>query len=218
MDSFCVITLLMQAYCASLRVAAQAKVPAQRNRGAGLALIAVVPVKASMAPLVATFLKTGLVFFGGGFVLVPVLHHRLVSELGWLTPQQFLDGVAISNLTPGPIAVLATFAGYRVAGAAGALAATAALFAPATVLMLALCRGYSRFRDDDRARRFLSGVNPAISGLILSTALILASSALVSWRGCVLFGLSLLLLAGLRWRPAFVLATGAAAGYFGLLP
>jgi hypothetical protein len=62
-----------------------------------------------------TFLKTGLVFFGGGFVLIPVLHHRLVTELGWLSPREFLDGVAISNLTPGPIAVLATFAGYHVA-------------------------------------------------------------------------------------------------------
>lgn len=134
-----------------------------------------------------------------------------------MTPQQFLDGVAISNLTPGPIAVLATFAGYKVGGTAGALAATAALFAPATVLMLVISRQYLRLRDDNRARRFLSGVNPAIAGLILSAALILGRGTLVSWRGCSLFGVSLLLLARFRWHPAFVLAIGAAAGYAGVL-
>jgi chromate transporter len=81
------------------------------------------PILSPISNLAATFLKIGAVFFGGGFVLVPVLHHRLVTELGWLSPKEFLDGVAISNLTPGPIAVLATFAGYHVAGFAGALRA-----------------------------------------------------------------------------------------------
>jgi len=165
----------------------------------------------------ATFFKIGLVFFGGGFVLLPVLHNRLVTQLGWLKPQEFLDGVAISNLTPGPIAVLATFAGFHMAGTIGALAATAALFAPGIVLMLAISRQYGRLRDDQRAQRFLAGVNPAVAGLILSAALVLGRSALVSWQGFALFALSFCLLAGLRWHPAFVLAIGAAAGYFGLL-
>jgi chromate transporter len=171
-----------------------------------------------LSKLIATFFKIGLVFFGGGFVLVPVLHNRLVTQLGWLKPQEFLDGVAISNLTPGPIAVLATFAGFHMAGAIGALAATAALFAPGMVLMLVISRQYGRIRDDHRAQRFLAGVNPAVAGLILSAALVLGRSALVSWHGYALFALSFYLLAGLRWHPAFILAVGAAAGYFGLLP
>src|ERR1035437_3088288 len=99
-----------------------------------------------------TFLKTGLVFFGGGFVLVPTLHHRLVTELGWLSPREFLDGVAISNLTPGPIAVLATFAGDHIAGVAGALVATTALLAPAIGLMWLVSGQYERYRNDPRAR------------------------------------------------------------------
>jgi chromate transporter len=179
-----------------------------------LAFFAAAPVSL----LIATFFKIGLVFFGGGFVLVPVLHDRLVTQLGWLNPQEFLDGVAISNLTPGPIAVLATFAGFHLAGTAGALAATVALFAPGMMLMLALCHQYGRFRDDRRAQRFLAGVNPAVAGLILSAALLLGRSALVSWHGYALFALSFSLLAGLRWHPAFLLVIGAAAGYFGLLP
>jgi len=98
-----------------------------------LAFFRAVPVTV----LITTFFKIGLVFFGGGFVLVPVLHNRLVTQLGWLKPQEFLDGVAISNLTPGPIAVLATFAGFTWP-AQPRLAATVALFAPGIMLMLAI--------------------------------------------------------------------------------
>jgi chromate transporter len=186
--------------------------------------VAVLAIPATLGPvsllgtIATTFLKTGLVFFGGGFVLVPVLHHRLVTQLGWLNPREFLDGVAISNLTPGPIAVLATFAGFRVAGVAGALVATAALLAPAMGLMWLISAQYERYCHDDRAQRFLAGVNPAVTGLILSAAVLLWGSAIGSWRGWLLCGVSLLLLAKFRWHPAFVLAIGAVAGYAGVLP
>jgi chromate transporter len=185
---------------------------------------AMVAIPVAIGPLslygsiATTFLKMGLVFFGGGFALVPVLHHRLVTQLGWLNPREFLDGVAISNLTPGPIAVLATFAGYRIAGVAGALLATAALLAPAMALMWLMSGQYERYRGDDRAQRFLAGVNPAVTGLILSAAVLLQSTAIGSWRGGIFCGLCLLLLRGFRWHPAFVLAIGAAAGYAGVLP
>jgi chromate transporter len=165
--------------------------------------------------LSATFLKIGFVFFGGGFVLIPLLRDRLVTQLGWLTPQQFLDGVAISNLTPGPIAVLATFAGYHMAGVAGGLLSTAALFAPAAVLMLAIGRGYGRYKDDERVQRILGAINPAVAGLVLSAAVLLGRGALVSWRGWMLFAASLILL---RWPPVVALAVGAAVGYFGFVP
>jgi chromate transporter len=194
----------------------------QPEKAAGSGAVNLMPFAffgaAPVSVLITTFFKIGLVFFGGGFVLVPVLHNRLVTQLGWLKPQEFLDGVAISNLTPGPIAVLATFAGFHLAGTTGALAATVALFAPGITLMLAISHQYGRFRDDHRAQRFLAGVNPAVAGLILSAALVLGRSALVSWHGYALLALSFSLLARLRWHPASVLAIGAAAGYFGLLP
>jgi chromate transporter len=171
-----------------------------------------------LGPLAISFLRMGVVFFGGGFALVPVLHHRLVTELGWLNTREFLDGVAISNLTPGPIAVLATFAGYRVAGVAGGLVATAALMAPAIGLMWLISGQYARYRRRPAAERFLAGVNPAVTGLVCSAAVLLGGSAIVSWRGWILAVTSLLLLRKFHWHPAFVLAVGAATGYAGLLP
>ena len=194
------------------------------NPGPPARTLAAVAIPATIGPLsllgstAMVFLKMGLVFFGGGFVLVPVLHHRLVTQLGWLNPREFLDGVAISNLTPGPIAVLATFAGYHVAGVAGALVATAALMAPAMGLMWLMSGQYERYRGDPRVQRFLSGVNPAVTGLILSAAVLLEGSAIGSWRGWILCGVSLLLLRKFRWHPAFVLAIGSVAGYAGVLP
>ena len=185
---------------------------------AAIAIPAAIGPLSLLATTAMTFLKMGLVFFGGGFALVPVLHHRLVTELRWLNPREFLDGVAISNLTPGPIAVLATFAGYHVAGVAGALVATAALMAPAMGLMWVMSGQYQRYRGDPRAERFLAGVNPAVTGLILSAAVLLEGSAIGSWRGWILCGASLLLLRKFRWHPAFVLAIGSVAGYAGMLP
>src|ERR1035437_9886418 len=194
------------------------------NPGPPARTLAAVAIPATIGPLsllgstAMVFLKMGLVFFGGGFVLVPVLHHRLVTQLGWLNPREFLDGVAISNLTPGPIAVLATFAGYHVAGVAGALLSTGALLAPAMGLMWLMSGQYERYRGDPRVQRFLSGVNPAVTGLILSAAVLLEGSAIGSWRGWILCGVSLLLLRKFRWHAAFVLAVGSVAGYAGVLP
>jgi chromate transporter len=181
-------------------------------------LLITLPVLTGLPLLFTTFFQIGMIFFGGGFILIPVLHNRLVSQLGWLKPQEFLDGLAISNLAPGPIALIATFAGYRVGGPPGALLATVALFGPGILLMLAISHEYQRFRGDERTQRILAGINPAMAGLILSAAPLLGRSALVSSRGYALFALSLALLAGFRWHPAFVLIIGAASGYFGLLP
>jgi len=222
---FNAVWVLIVAGAAAFLLPVKSSLPTQPRRpgkaaGSGTLSLVLLPVfaLAPISQLVITFFKIGLVFFGGGFVLVPVLHHKLVTQLGRLKPQEFLDGVAISNLTPGPIAVLATFAGFHMAGITGALAATVALFTPGVVLMLVISRQYSRFRDDQRAQRFLAGVNPAVVGLVVSAAFVLGRSALVSWHGYALLAVSFCLLAALRWPPVFTLGIGAAAGYFGLLP
>ena len=176
------------------------------------------PPGVSLATLSLAFLKVGMAFFGGGFVLVPILHQRLVEQLHWLNPQEFLDGVAISNLTPGPIAVLATFAGFHLQGIPGALLATAALFTPALVLMLAICIGYERLKDSSRAQDFLSGVSPAVAGLVASAALLLWHSAIPSWRALFLAALALVLLVRFKWHPAFVLALGAVMAAARIVP
>lgn len=171
----------------------------------------------SLAGLAWTFLKVGFVFFGGGFVLVPILHQTLVEGLHWLTAREFLDGVAISNLTPGPIAVLATFAGYRVQGILGALVATLALFLPALALMSLLSHFYRRLKDLRPAQNLLAGLSPVVVGLIAGAAVLLAPGALHGAGGVALSLLALVLLVRFQWHPAFVLGLGALAGGLGLV-
>ncbi|GAB4340385.1 MAG: chromate transporter [Leptolyngbyaceae cyanobacterium] len=171
-------------------------------------------VTVGLSTLAIVFFKVGLVFFGGGFVLIPVLHQQLVTQLGWLTAREFINGVAISQLTPGPMAVLATFTGYRVAGIPGALVATVALFLPATLLMWGISHFYQQLRQVTAVKDFLAGVNPAVVGLILAAAIALAPGALHWDRplSLVLGAIALLLLTRFKWHPAFVLAIGALTG------
>lgn len=123
-----------------------------------------------MLTLAWTYLKIGLIFFGGGYVLIPLLQHLLVEQYRWLTLREFLDGVAISQLTPGPLAMLATFTGVRVAGFSGGLVATVCIFLPCVVLMLLVGKYYARLKEIDLIRTTLDGVLPAVVGLVASAA------------------------------------------------
>jgi hypothetical protein len=149
-----------------------------------------------------------------GWTLVPTQY----SDGGYTGANIERPGVKQCNLTPGPIAVLATFAGYHLAGFPGALVATAALMTPAVLLMLAITHQYERFRHDRRAQGLLSGLNPAITGLILSTAIVLGGGVLTSWQRWLFGAACLLILRRLHWPPVILLGIGAIAGYAGLLP
>ena len=182
--------------------------------------IALLPVAGSATVGVLSvawvFLKIGFVFFGGGFVLVPILQQKL-EALGWLTQREFIDGVAISNLTPGPIAVLATFTGFHLHGVTGALVATLALFAPALVLMTFMSREYSRLKDMQYFKDFMGGVTPAVVGLVAGAAVLLAPGILHGLAAWGLLTAALFLLAWLQWHPAWVLAIGAGLGAVGVV-
>lgn len=172
---------------------------------------------ATLPELIFNFFKTGFVFFGGGFVLVPVLHQEQVLQLKWLTEREFIDGVAISNLTPGPIAVLATFAGYKVYGVFGAIISTTALFLPGVILMLLLTKGYDLLKDAKLFQYFLSGVTPAVIGLVVNAAIKLAPTSFTNPASYIIFVFSLPLLIRFKWHPAFVLAIGAILGMLGVV-
>ena len=76
------------------------------------------------------FLKIGVISFGGGYAMIPILQWDMVDHLGWLTLQQFLDGILLGFVTPGPIIILATLVGYWVHGLLGAVVATVSIFLP----------------------------------------------------------------------------------------
>ena len=147
---------------------------------------------------------------------MPILQQKL-EALGWLTTREFIDGVAISNLTPGPIAVLATFAGFRLHGVQGALVATLALFAPALILMTFLSHEYSRLKEGTRVQDFLAGVTPAVVGMVVSAAVLLGPGGLHGLAGWIIMSMALFLFVRLQFHPAIVLAIGAVLGAIGIV-
>lgn len=168
---------------------------------------------AGLAAIGWTFLKIGCVFFGGGFVLVPLMQRYMVNNLHWLTNREFLDGVAMSQITPGPIAILSTFSGYRMAGIPGGLVATMGLYIPSIVLMLFLSHYYKQLRHLYTVQDFLGGVVPAVVGLVVAAVIILAPGNIHLHKpiGLLLAGLAFWLFLR-KWHPAYVLGIGAAAG------
>ena len=121
------------------------------------------------------FLKVGAILYGSGYVLIALLR-TLVSPLGWLTERQLLDSIAAGQVTPGPVLTTATFIGYVLAGPAGAVVATVAIFLPAFVFVSVLEPLLHRFGPSPRTRRFLDIVNATAIGLMASVTIQLAGN------------------------------------------
>jgi chromate transporter len=167
-------------------------------------------INTSLVGILLAFLKYGAVSFGSGYVLFAFLHADVVDAFHWLTTQQLLDAIALSQATPGPVFTVATFIGFLVAGVAGALVATIGIFLPGFVLVPFLERIVRLVNDRPWARAFLEGVNIAALGLIGAVAIQLGRSALVDPPTVAIAVISLALL--IRWplaAPALVIAGGA---------
>jgi len=167
----------------------------------------------SLLALAWVFFKIGLVFFGGGFVVIPVMHRELVTNLHWLTDRQFVDGTAISQLTPGPIAVLATFAGYQVAGIPGALVGTAAIFLPGSVLMIFLSRSYEILKKHNAAREILNTLIPVIVGLLVAAALQIGRTTVTNWVDILVLVVAFIAIIKFKVSPALLIIVAALLGW-----
>jgi chromate transporter len=167
-----------------------------------------------LVKLAWVYLKIGLIFFGGGYVLIPLLHRIMVDQYHWLTLREFLDGVALSQLTPGPLAILATFTGFRVGGFWGGLIATAFIFLPCTALMLSITSNYERFRKMELFRGTLDGVLPAVVGLVAAAAWNLGTTSLVGVRDVVILVAGFVILQFTRISPMVVILGAGAIGFF----
>lgn len=121
--------------------------------------------------IVFIFSGISLSLFGGGYVMIPIMQSLFVTELHWLTRQEFIDAIAFSQLTPGPILVSATFIGYKLYGFAGALLATVSIFAPSALLMILVSRIYSIISHLQYVRHILTGVKSVVIGLIAGAAI-----------------------------------------------
>lgn len=158
------------------------------------------------------FLKIGVMFFGGGYVVISIIHRELVTNLHLLTEQEFIDGTAISQLTPGPVAILATFAGYCISGISGALVSTFAMFLPGISLMMFLSKKYEEIKNSSFAYNVLNTMIPVIVGLLFFTCFQLSKSTITSWQGVILIIFYLILILRFKISPAILITIAAVSG------
>jgi len=158
------------------------------------------------------FLKVGSLLFGSGMVLFAFIQRDVVDRYGWLTRQQLLDAIAVGQMTPGPVLSSATFIGYLVAGWAGAVISTLAVFTPSFVIVALVGPWIPRLRRWAAAQAFLRGVNAAVVALILAVALALFRSAVVDvWTAAILLA-GLVALLCFRADTMWLVLGGAVCG------
>ena len=124
-------------------------------------------------------LKAGLVTFGGAFTVIPYLQDVAVDGKGWLTDDQFVDGLAIGGVLPAPLIIFSTFVGYIAGGLAGGIAMTVGIFLPAFVLPIFLHRQLVAVAENPRIRPFLLGVAAAVIGLIAAVTVDIVEAGIV---------------------------------------
>ncbi len=163
--------------------------------------------------LFLSYVKIGFFGFGGGYAMLALMEHEIIRVHGWMTMPEFIDIIAVAEMTPGPIAInSATFVGYNVAGLPGATLATLGVILPSLLLIIPAAKIVSYFYQHRGLQRALTGIHPAVIALIGFAAIVVGESAMVdlkSWAitaGC----LALLFLRGTH--PLLLIALGAVAG------
>lgn len=141
-----------------------------------------------------SFLKIGAFSFGGGYAVLSFIQREVVEANGWITPEQFVDIVAIAEMTPGPIAVnSATFVGYNMFGVWGGIMCTLCTIAFPVILSLIVSFYFSKFKGNRQLQNALKGIRPAVIGLIAASCLSIAEISITSVYSLLFFGIALLL-------------------------
>jgi len=133
---------------------------------------------AGLVQLATFLLKVGALTFGGGLTMIAFIQEHVVAQFQWLTPQEFIDGLALGQLTPGPVLLVAAYVGYKVAGIGGAAVGGAAAFLPSFVMMLALLPVFDRVRTLVWTRAALRGIAPGVIGVLAVSLVRLSPHAL----------------------------------------
>lgn len=165
--------------------------------------------------LVRVFSNISLTLFGGGYVFIPVLDKIIVNEFGWLDPQQFIDCIAMGQITPGPILISATFVGYKMNGIVGALLATLSIFVPSSVIIIFISRFFLYFKNNMFAKKIIQGIKIGIVGLIFYSAIIvLLNKESIDFFTIVVFISSIIILIKTKVHPVILIVLSGLAGYF----
>ncbi len=164
--------------------------------------------------LFITFAGMSVLLFGGGFVFIPMIQEIVVDTYGWLTTKEFIDGIALGQITPGPILISATFIGYKVAGVLGATVATIGIFLPPAILMLVSTHFLDNLKKSIALNAVLAGIRSGVIGMIMAAAVIVILTAQQNWISAAIFITALLALVKFKIEVAWIIPLSGLLGYF----
>src|SRR5438552_10152362 len=191
-----IVAILVLAGCAGLLLFYRGKSLARVRALSGLVVLAVLatvwltstsapsstgggwtPNPKSLLDLGLYFLKVGAFTIGGGLTMIAFIQDQVVGQFGWMTPREFVDGLALGQLTPGPVLMIAAYVGYKLAGVAGAAVAATAAFLPSFVIMLSLLPVLDRVRQLAWVKAVMKGMGPAVIGVLVVSLVRLSPAA-----------------------------------------
>lgn len=167
----------------------------------------------AVVQIVSTFSGISLTLFGGGYVVIPALHELFVENLNWLTSAEFADGIAIGQITPGPIFITATFIGYKVAGVMGAFLATLAIFTPPAVLTVLLSRFVAVLNHSSIVKAAMKGIRAAVIGMIFASAVTIGQTINLSVVSIAIFLVTFIISFKYTVSPVYLIIGAGVAGF-----
>lgn len=149
---------------------------------------------------------------GGGYVMIPLLEKELVERLHWLSHQEFIEAIAVGQVTPGPLTIMNAFIGYKLFGIAGAIGATISSYLPSLIIVTLISYYYQGFRNSTAVDGVFTGIKPAVVGLLMATAISLGKVSIIDpYTGFIAIS-SFILISFTKIDPTFIILGAGMAG------
>ncbi len=168
----------------------------------------------SLSDIILVFSSMSLTLFGGGYVIIPTMQEVIVEKLHWLSSQEFVDGIAMGQITPGPILISAAFIGYKVAGFWGSVVATISIFLPTGLVMIIGSSFLVKIKNSQVIQAIFKGLRPAVIGMIFSAAFTIGKDLTVAWQTMAILFVITLLVFRFKVNVVYLIPLAGVLGYF----
>lgn len=160
------------------------------------------------------FFRIGLFTFGGGYAMIPIIKETVIETYKWLSPQEFIDIIAIAEMTPGIIAVnMATFLGTKVSGSPiGGVIATLGVVLPSSIIVYTISRYFSKFKNNVYVEKILKFIGIGVPGIIATAAYSLFKGAIIDWVSMILLIISIYLSLKKQMNPIIIIILAGVVG------